>query len=233
MKLRKALSVLISLFLFPLVQAHPVDSSKARTIGERFLSSQWLGTKAQSSTLNLAYVAEDSLSRPLWYAFSMDNSGFVLVSAEDAMQPVLAYSFTSGFDPDNIPPVVMEWLSGYGVQIEACRKGKALPADPMWNALETGVFQTKGVQEVQPLVTTKWGQDGTKKKEQLCIHYNLYCPYDTAAEKNTLTGCVATAMAQLMRYWRYPAHGAGAYTYRHAVYGTISADFEKFNLANS
>lgn len=228
MKSNKVFSVLFVLFFIPYMQAHPVDTAKARMIGSHFLSSQWQGKK-DFSAMNLVYVAEDSLSRPLWYAFGMEEGGFVLVSAEDAVRPVLAYSFSSGFDPDHIPSPVSAWLSEYGVQIGACRSIPGAAADPMWKALEDGVVSTKGMQAVQPLVTTRWGQDGTHLKDRLCNHYNLYCPYDTAAEKHTLTGCVATAMAQLMRYWRYPAQGAGAYTYRHAKYGTLSVDFERGN----
>lgn len=61
-----------------------------------------------------------------------------------------------------------------------------------------------------PLMTTKWNQSP---------YYNALCP------ANSVTGCVATAMAQIMKYWNYPAKGTGFHSYNHPTYGTLSANF--------
>ncbi len=68
----------------------------------------------------------------------------------------------------------------------------------------------RNFRDVSPLISSTWGQEG---------NYNDLCP------ANTPVGCVATAMAQIMRYWSFPAVGQGSHSYNHPVYGTQSADF--------
>ncbi|MDR1183094.1 MAG: C10 family peptidase, partial [Bacteroidales bacterium] len=69
--------------------------------------------------------------------------------------------------------------------------------------------------------TSKWGQGK---------YYNYYCPKDDAGtNKRAVTGCVATAMAQLLYYFRYPQTGIDTHSYEHPLYGTLSADFGATN----
>ncbi len=69
---------------------------------------------------------------------------------------------------------------------------------------------------VYPLVQTTWNQSP---------YYNDLCPYDNNAGELTVTGCVATAMAQVLKYWNFPTTGAGFHSYNDPKYGTQSADF--------
>jgi len=69
---------------------------------------------------------------------------------------------------------------------------------------------------VAPLISTKWDQSP---------YYNLLCPFDNTKAERTVTGCVATAMAQVMKFWNYPATGTGFHSYNHSAYGTLSANF--------
>ena len=69
------------------------------------------------------------------------------------------------------------------------------------------------------MITTHWKQNP---------YYNDLCPYDYTYNQRALTGCVATAMAQIMKYWSYPEHGIGSHSYvpqQHPQYGTQYADF--------
>lgn len=69
---------------------------------------------------------------------------------------------------------------------------------------------------VEPLIQTTWSQDG---------YYNQYCPADTNGPNgHTYVGCVATAMAQIIRYWQWPQSGFNSNNYT-ADYGTLSLDF--------
>ncbi len=71
--------------------------------------------------------------------------------------------------------------------------------------------------EVVPaLIKTKWGQYSP---------YNNLCPYDEKANNRTVTGCVATTMAQIMKYWSFPVSGRGEKTYTDNKYGELYADF--------
>jgi hypothetical protein len=85
-----------------------------------------------------------------------------------------------------------------------------------WLELEQGKKSTKSTAAVVPLIQTKWNQ---------APYYNELCPLDPETNRRTYTGCVATAMAQIMKYWNYPANGTGFHSYNHESYGTIPANF--------
>ena len=74
----------------------------------------------------------------------------------------------------------------------------------------------RGPQGVSPLIQTTWNQSP---------YYNDLCPYDNNYNEYTVTGCVATAMAQVLKFWNYPATGSGFHSYNDPNYGTQSADF--------
>jgi hypothetical protein len=68
-----------------------------------------------------------------------------------------------------------------------------------------------------PLLSTEWGQS---------TYYNDYCPVDyDGPDDHALVGCVAVAMAQVMKYYNFPETGSGSHSYSHPSYGTLSADF--------
>lgn len=142
------------------------------------------------------YTLKTAKAAPAAYVFSADkNGGFMIVSADDAAIPVLGYSDNGSFDPNNIPAQMKWWLDEYGRQIEwASEKGltySKAPVNPEWTA-------------VAPLCTTKWDQSAP---------YNCECPMDNKTSKQSVTGCVATSMAQAMKYFNYPAKGQNSISY--------------------
>ena len=151
-----------------------------------------------------------------------DGRGFVLLSDDDCVRPLLGYS-VSGQWPvagAQMPEHVMAWIEGYQREIASV---KALGADPSerardeWRQLLGERVAKTLVTPVEPLVKTNWGQGD---------YYNNMCPYDSAFRKRCATGCVATATAQVMRYWKHPATGRGSHSYTHATYGTLDAVFD-------
>ncbi|HOQ48868.1 MAG TPA: C10 family peptidase, partial [Candidatus Kapabacteria bacterium] len=82
-------------------------------------------------------------------------------------------------------------------------------------------FTTSTLDAVSPLTRTKWNQ---------APYYNDFCPYDDSRQARTVAGCVAIAMAQVMKYWNYPALGKGSHSYNHYKLGTISASFEEMEI---
>ncbi len=82
-----------------------------------------------------------------------------------------------------------------------------------WERLSSGMplITSRSTTSVSPLLTTTWNQSP---------YYNDYCP------GGSVTGCVATAMAQIMKYWNYPATGTGSYSYSDPPYGTLSFNFD-------
>ena len=206
------------------VSSAPITPKQARTAALNFMS-RTVPTITKSSSCQLAY-AKAGLSEgdTLFYVFNV-GGGFAIVAADDAVKPILGYSPDGHFDPQNIPDNCRAWLQGYADQIAYVRTQelvRAASVEAEWNALlsteEPSPASTpKSGSSVAPLLTTKWDQ-GT--------YYNSLCPEDANHYSGHVwAGCVATAMAQIINYWEYPAHGYGTHSYHHNSYGQQSADF--------
>lgn len=157
-----------------------------------------------------ALIVHTESSAPAAYVFNASGkNGFMILSADDVAYPVLGYSDSGSFDPNNIPDQMQWWLSEYARMIEwASEKGfssaKAPTADPSW-------------QKINPLCTTKWDQGSP---------YNNECPTDKRTSKKCVTGCVATSMAQAIKYFNYPTSGQGTVSYYPSNVGkTLTLDF--------
>lgn len=151
------------------------------------------------------------------------GKGYVIMAADDCVTPILGYSYENNFDDGELPPNFKAWLDGYAEQIHAATAMKAQATEAIradWDCLRLGKpLPIKSEKSVTPLVQTKWNQNP---------YYNDQCPYDYNAGARTVTGCVATAMAQIMKYWSYPEHGLGNHSYvpsSHPEYGTLYVDF--------
>lgn len=146
-----------------------------------------------------------------------DDVGFVIVAADDRVRPVLAYSFETPF-PEELHSSLSYWLGGYESQIAEAALDDNLPADSRWQRALTATppVEPLTLVNVPRLMTTFWDQSDP---------YNRDCPYDESYHARTVVGCVATAMAQIMRYWRHPSCGIGQHSYQYGNYGTLSADF--------
>jgi hypothetical protein len=191
-----------------------VSMSEAIIVAENFLG------KNQKSAMYCAKVAQMG-NDTLLYVFNTDKA-FVVVSASEKTIPILAYSKEGVFDEQEVIPPVAMWLNHYQRQIAAAKNNgtAAAPhAAKAWKQLlEGGRSHKSNGEEIEPFLRSRWGQAKA---------YNYYCPKDAAAAANgrCVTGCVATAMAQLLYYFRFPQSGAGSYSYQHDKYGTLSANF--------
>ena len=197
--------------------ASPVDVETARSLGLRFMNAN---AKQKSTSANLAYTAHTERQTPCFYVFSLSPKGFVIVSADDRAKPILGYSTESNFTL-NLPDGLMTFFENYKNDISYVVE-KGLSPDPQisadWEALKaTRRLAQRGNRSVEPLVKTTWHQT------QL---YNDQCPEDAEGYNGHVkSGCVANAMAQLMRYWEWPQTGMGTHTYTHYDYGTLTANF--------
>ncbi len=126
------------------------------------------------------------------YVFSGDN-GFVLLPNEDSAPVVLGYSDSGEFDIDG-NPALKEWLDMYNKELDYLRENP--------DKINTTRATYKSREEISPLLKTEWNQE---------YPYNILCPKVDGRE--TVTGCVATAMAQVMKYHNFPEHGAGQHSY--------------------
>jgi hypothetical protein len=195
------------------LDAKPVSEAQALKVGRHFLERRASVSFVPGSFhLQLAYRALSTADNPqassealtYFFVFNAGNRGFVMVSGDDIVEPVLAYSGEAAFEPNNLPDATRKWLENYKEQI---REAIALELEATesirtaWENLEQdGGPAGPLAGGVTPLISTKWDQ-GT--------YYNALCPYDNSYRERTVTGCVATAMAQIMKFWNYPTNGSG------------------------
>ncbi len=158
----------------------------------------------------------------LFYAVNLE-SGFVLVAATKRVWPVLAYSMEGNFHAPENEGNVAAWLNQYEDQILFAINNSIEPTTEItatWQKYSSQNYQpilTDTPISVGPFLTSKWNQGK---------FYNELCPVDPAGPGGrAYAGCVATAMGQVMYYFRHPQTGTGSYSYFHQVYDTISANF--------
>lgn len=208
--------------------AKKVDMSTARLVGKNFYYEQINSKTAvpyESISITGQY-AESYNNEIVYYVFSINDKGFIIVSADDAVTPVIGYSFRNIFDPDNQPENFKGWMEHYMQQIEYVRQNNIsadLDITTTWNRLLTenpkDLTISKGVLDLEPLlINMEWDQT---------FPYNAMCPADPAGpDGHALVGCIATAMSQIMTYWRYPATGQGYHCiFPTSSYGPQCADF--------
>lgn len=228
----KTIVFLIVCFLLPgMLNAGTVDRQQACTVARNFYferSGQYKAPGLDEITISTV-IEEKSGDVVACYAVNIANGGFVLVSATDKVRPVLAYSFTSQYDPEKAPPQFEHWKQWY---IQSILQAMDEPGSAdlsiflEWNRLlsdDEKDLQVFGGKDVEPMLVSTWDQG---------VYYNAMCPYDPAGPAgHCVTGCVATAMAQLCYYFRFPQSGLGSYTYQHPDYGMIEANFGSTNYA--
>jgi hypothetical protein len=212
----------------------PVDETRAKTVGLFFLQNKTNSTLLkEAKNLQLAYkftatIGDALEERTMFYVFNVDNFGFVIVSGEDTVIPILGYSDQGNFHSANMPPAFQKWLEGYKNEIIYVINHDIKATDDInrqWGLqmINKSSNSSLTTNSVSPLIQTHWDQlNGANQQSPL---YNNFCPLDSQYNVNAVTGCVATAMAQVMKFWNYPATGTGFYSYNHAKYGTLSANF--------
>lgn len=158
------------------ILAGNVTEQQALTIARQFMQ----GKSFQQKQVRRAAAVGDNQ----FYVFNAEGqNGFVIVSADDRTTPVLGYADKGSLEMNKLPVNARRWLEGYAEEI------KALGEDVQANTHPRRVIGAP----VAPLLTCHWDQGAP---------YNLQCPID--GKYNSVTGCVATAMAQVMYYHKWP-----------------------------
>ena len=189
--------------------AEHVTPETARKVATTFLTNN--GAKAAQLT-DLSKAA----GFPNLYIFTAEQ-GFVVMSADDCVQPILGYSLTGKFVTDEMPENVSSWLQGYNEGIRHAIINKTRATDEVaeqWRLLVNGNSKAAlATPVVDALIQTQWNQGSP---------YNNLCP--KIGTTTTVTGCVATAMAQVMKFWEHPTTGTSSHSYTWNSQ-TLSADF--------
>lgn len=198
--------------------AEQLREQDARSIAKSFFADKTEQgiLKLVNTDLHLAYKSKNKITgvEGAYYVFNRGaRDGYVVVAGDDAVAtPVLGYSENGTFDYEKIPENMRYWLDEYQRQIEYLQE-KGVES--------SSVAPKEWTTSVAPLLgEIKWGQDAP---------YNLMCPTLSNGNK-AAAGCVATAMAQIMYYWRWPEVGVGSNSYEWEYNKTktiLSADFSK------
>ena len=192
------------------LQADQVSETEARQVANRFFSqraSRFTSPSAPSAT-RLAFTAE----RGRFYVYDCGaRDGFVIVAGDDRLPQVLGYGEKGDFSAPALPAAVQYWMDELNRQIAYLQAHGDVAAHR----------PAKRASAVEPLLTTRWNQDAP---------YNNYCP-TYGNNSRAVTGCVATATAQVMNYYQWPPVGRGSHSYFCNVGGVtptqLSADFSQ------
>lgn len=198
MNLHQKKTTLIALLLSPALfaVAEPVTPNQAMEAINRYRTvNRKMRKSPAGGELKLAYT-QTSANGNCFYVFNnADGSGFTIASADDRLPAVLGFSDNGNFDFASANDNLRYWLDEYTREIS-----EFLKKDP-----DVAPFEIKArpvdKAPIDPLCTTKWDQGKP---------FNNDCPYDSRAHATSYTGCVATAMAQVMKYHNWPVNPTGS-----------------------
>lgn len=187
----RKLLLLISLFVTTVMMAGPVDQEAAKQKAMAFATVK-MGMKTQKSlratNSGVRKASNRAAERDYLHVFNIDGGGYVIVSGDDRTEEILGYSLTGTFDANKIPDNMRGFLQEYvdGIQYLDDHNIKVEKSAHRSNRAPK--------KSIKPLVETTWDQ---------WAPYNIYCPQINEDERG-LTGCGATALAQILKYWEWP-----------------------------
>lgn len=187
----KRFSFLLSVFCLcmTLANAKPIGKSQALSRAKVFLAKKGMSFGIANDVHKAPRTSSEVDDDAYYYVFNLKgDNGFVIVSGDDRTAPILGYSDRGHFDEMEIPCNMKAWLQGYVDEMIVLKEGR-LPGS-LTNKPQAHMAEAVK-RPIAPLLTTLWDQ-GTP--------YNNSCP--TYNGQKCLTGCTATAMAQLMYFYR-------------------------------
>lgn len=211
--------------------ANPIDEVTAKQYAKNFWKeNNILGVrngkplKMQASEVKFVNIAPQGGYAEFFIFNNEEGPGFVIISADDCVTPILGYSYENNFSVNDMPANLKDWLDGYAEQISYAVTKRVQATEEIrseWECLRQGKqMPIKSLTAVAPLVATRWDQNQ---------YYNDKCPSDVNGPGgHAYAGCVACSMAQIMKFWSYPEHGIWSRTYTpgtHPEYGVQTADF--------
>ena len=175
--------------------AEPVDIEKAKQVAsslmdgnaEPVLVSQAVRAESKMRRVN----AKTQMTAP-YYIFSRgEGKGFVIVSGDDCLPSILGYTESGDYDESQLPPHFFQWLNHYKTIIEDAQvAGQNVSRESTQRRVQN---RAKGWASIAPLLTSHWHQSSP---------YNDRCPFIPGTKNRAVCGCVATAAAQVIYYYR-------------------------------
>lgn len=208
----KKFTLLASLLMFVMLSyaANVIPVETAMRASKNFLAERVGATKAGQMELVLEKTEYSTDGVPVTYRFRVGEKGFIIVSATELANPVLAFSLESDYNAKSGAEIYNEMYTKSLAHL-INNPSAALTTRNSWDHYLASDFQPynhRGNPCVQPLVTTTWTQER---------FYNTKCPTNPLALYNedgrAVVGCVALTMANILFYYRYPEHGTGVVSY--------------------
>lgn len=198
--MKKLISTILAIFTILPVFAKEVSREKAAEFASQHFGGkkailEWNGLPQKSVKL------ASTQTKVPFYMFNMEGGGWAIIAADDCMEPIIGYNPNGNLNSNNIPPNMLGWLNNIALNLDKAREYRLeAPAKvkAMWDNTEATVPKLYSASQ-KLLTTANWSQGKP---------YNLFCPIDNDGEQS-ITGCVATAMAIVLRYHEWPEHGHG------------------------
>lgn len=219
MKFHRSLAAILAATIATTVQAETIDVQQALHHAAAFLQESSVGNQSRrlaprgQGELRHIFTKSTSDGHPAVYVFATGERGFVLAAADDVAISILGYSDDEIFDAADMPPGLDDMLRGYAAEISyassvshatAPRRASVLDGE-LHPTLPVNDYEVQTTDPILPLLgEVRWGQQRP---------YNLQCPNAlTNAEggNHASTGCMTTALAQVMRYHKHPKQGSGS-----------------------
>ena len=198
------ISVFLAAFVTFVAKAESVTKSEAYSTAQQYMFAKGKIISQSKTPFRSVRKVNGQPESAYYYVFNADGgNGYVIVSGDDRTPEILGYVDKGSFDPDNIPENMKSWLQLYADQIKFLADNNITVNK---NAVRARARSQATRRSVPELLTTRWNQGQP---------YNITCPdyylEDDTKEQTPLprrsgpaTGCTATAMAQLMNFYRYP-----------------------------
>lgn len=198
---------LLMLFFACVLQAKEVSVQQAREMAVEYVGSH------SSTRYQVRDIRQFGSDHGRYYIVNLAPSGWVIVSGDDVVKPIIGYSLTGSLEISRLPESMKYMLDCCGQEIERSALS-VTEQHPYWRTAGRRTLTRSSQYIIEPLIAVKWNQ---------MAPYNAYCP--KRGDTYALVGCVAVAMGQAMSVQRYPARARGEISYTASNYGGLRMDF--------
>lgn len=212
------LTIISSFALYASANKAPIDSTEAKTVATNYFEHI-----APCKSLAIRNVYKNYYNDTLtFYAVNFLSGGYVVVSADNATIPILAYSTSNNYNQNSDNLAFVNWMNKYSKQIINAKLVEFTNEKTIakWDSIKNKQFRNKNREVLTPLIQAHYDQSGFNDcSNNVCGGYNKYVPvtnqncgcYEGCNDNgshitwdyNCLTGCMATAMAQVIDYWEF------------------------------
>lgn len=200
-------------------KADNISLEEAREAAAYFMGYYTETPELTANDLTLVYqIDNEKLGIPASYFFNVGKGGWIIMAGTTTIRPIIGYSDEGTLVVEEFAPNMKWWVTGFSEMVSQIQEEDAeldYPDNEVWTALKTKSYKggTKADQHV--LTQIKWGQGDANG-----VTFNHFCPQGNNGDY-AVVGCVATAMAQIMRYYQHPHQPVG--TARYFLYDRLSS----------